>query len=242
MKGAEQMTRKLKALGLALVAVFAMSAFSAAAAQAEKGAVLTAEKYPAKFDGTQTTPVIMNRGGRQTTCAGATVTTEIKSPATTGSAAPVFENCHTTILGTKMPITVTMNGCELVLHATADFAGGAHKYTAIADLVCPEGKLMETHVYANSTKHLENVSICTYKTPPQSGFKGVEVTNKPAAEGTKDHIEVHINISGITTLRTSGSALTCGAEHDSNTSLTGSILVQGTTEAGEPNGLTVSTE
>jgi hypothetical protein len=236
------MIRQFKALGLALVAILAMSALGASTADAEKGAVLTAEKYPAKFDGTQTTAVIMNRAGRQTTCAGATVTTEITGPATTGSGIPVFENCHTIILGNKFPITVTMNGCELVLHATADFIGGVHTYTAIGDLVCPEGKQMETHVYSNATKHLENVSLCTYKTPPQSGLKGIDITNKAPAGGTKDHIEVHLNISGITTLRTGGSALTCGAEHDGNTTLMGSILVQGTTQIGEPNGLTVSTE
>jgi hypothetical protein len=236
------MSCNLKTFALALAAIFAMSALGTSAAQAEKGAVLTAESYPAKFDGTQTTAVVMNRAGRKTTCAGATVTTEITGAATTGSAIPVFENCHTIILGSKLPITVTMNGCELVLHATADFIEGAHTYTAIGDLVCPAGKQMETHVYQNSTKHLENISLCTYKTPPQSGLKGIDVTNKPAAKGTKDHIEVHINISGITTLRTGGSALTCGAEHDANTTLTGSILVQGTTPEGAPNGLTVSTE
>ncbi len=88
--------------------------------------------------------------------------------------------------------TVTMNGCDYVLHLGTT-AGEAGEYGVEADLVCPEGKKVEAHVYFDSA-HLMN--FCTYSFSAQTGKKGARLK---AIAGGK--LTLSGTITGITGLR-----------------------------------------
>jgi hypothetical protein len=246
MKGRHNMTRNLKACGLALVAILAFSGIIASAARAETPAWLTAESFPVHLDGEQLVANVFEREGRKVTCEVATLTGTIQSQidATTATLTPTYGNCHAIILGVKFPATVTMNGCKYVFHLTADFINNAHTFTALSDLECTSPNEVEVHIYENAAKHTAGTSMCTIKIPPQNGLKTIDLTNKSAGGTTpKDYIEAHINVAGITS-SVSPTNATCGLNaHNATGTLKGSGTLKGTTDpGGQPNGITVSTE
>jgi hypothetical protein len=243
------MTRNLKGLGFALVAVFALSGVVASMAAA-KDARFTAESYPATFDGAQLVANVLEREGRKLTCEVATLSGTITATsATTVTATPTYSNCHSIILGVKFPATVTMNGCDFLFHLTGELnAGGQETFTAISDLVCTTPNEVEVHIYENAAKHAAGTSMCTIKFPWQNSKTTIDLTNKAANPPTTPfhYVEAHINIAGITSSVTPTNA-TCGLNaHNATSTLKGSATIKGTTDPNDgsphvPQGLTVST-
>ena len=198
------MTRNIKAFGLMLVSVFAVSAIAASAASANP-ADFAASSYPAH--------VIANGVGKQSfvTSEGTSLTCEEVGgvPAVTGTAilneqgnsltveAPegkgteMFHNCHATI--PKIPITVHMNGCKftfnsgkLVSDESGTTASSGNTATGSVSIVGCESQ----------TKGItwtigENGKTCHIDIPEQNQVSGsVHYTTK--TEGGVEYVEVNV--------------------------------------------------
>ena len=184
------MIRGLKLFLPALIAVFIVNAAAASIAAAQSQGWLTADNYPARLTGTDT---INERSklkalGQEVLChghygAGKENETEEFEPGKfrhkevseklkTLTVEPTYTNCEGIIGATKAPATVTMNGCDYLLHLGLTVSAGVWAVTA--DLVCPAGKDIEIHAYT-STAH--SSSICTVTIKPQTGLEGGTAQN-----------------------------------------------------------------
>ncbi len=183
------MSRKLKALGLALVAMFAMSAVASSMASAEvtKPGLFTAKvgvNEVAKIDAEQVQapgkPLnTFTVNGLALTCGTVKLTgnpvntkaspeedvvkEKVKGPESTDvTLTPEFgpANCHVVIAGLTKTVTVTENGCAFVFDAKTTETKGVISNTALTTIECPSGKKIEVHVY--STAGTETTTTCTY--------------------------------------------------------------------------------
>jgi hypothetical protein len=171
------MTRNLKALGLALAAVFAMSAIAASAAQATP--TLTSETSPVTLTGT-------GGGlgsGEKLVAFKESVECEKSTYHTALTAASVPEitieaeygpECRT---GTGLRATVTMNGCTYLVY-DLKFNATGKDYDATVDIICPVGKVIEVHVYASKAAHEAKTSLCTWTIPAQQELEKATITTK----------------------------------------------------------------
>src|SRR6476659_6861388 len=131
------MTRKLKALGTAIVAVLAMGAiFASLASAAEQD--LTAEKYPATLtgnididEGAALPKLVTTTGSFECKVQNlhATLTSATVPSPTDITATPTFKEC--TCIG--VACTFDVNECVYTLTNTAPL-------TSKVDIVCPAGK------------------------------------------------------------------------------------------------------
>jgi hypothetical protein len=231
------MNRKIKALGLALIATFAMSAFASASAQAQ-----TPQLQAGAANWTLTGKQVEGGhsftlpSGRQLTCETATFhggpfANQAVSEATVF---PTYEQCHTKpVLGIKFPATVTMEGCDYLFN---DFAHNAvaGDYTANVDIICPPGKSIVVHLYkAGNTTHTEN--LCTIFVAPATNLAGNTVTN---VAGSPDDLLLHHEV----TVQTTGSGtFPCPGATPQNSVYRGTTTVSADDEAGNPTTLTAVT-
>jgi|SRR5215207_4083323 len=195
------MIRNLKALGLALVAVLAMSAFAASASQAKN---LTTEtgKYPATITAGQKTLHEFTVSGRVVTCATASFTGTLSAASKELTVAPTYTTCHTVVFGETWPVTVTTNGCHYLLTNTPE--NQIH-------LTCAAGQGIEIHIYTSHANHTAGTSVCTYKVDPQTISTGVSYENTATGSpGGKGAVDIKAAASPIVTTRTGGSELLCG--------------------------------
>jgi hypothetical protein len=217
------MIRNLKVLGLALVAVFAMSALAASAASAQgvQGEFTTSNGTAQTLIGTETGVAGSNAltsFGAKIECPGSTYTAHkfnvtphvaIPNKETTATITPHYKNC-VAFNPASHPITVTMNGCDYVLHIGVTTGGVAGTYGATVDIVCPPNKVIEVHVY-NNAAHTE--LLCTIKVKGQNGLAGAHVTNT-AGTGTFDLtgliLGIHLEREGLCLLDGKGSTTTAG--------------------------------
>jgi hypothetical protein len=181
------MIRKFKALGLALVAVFAMSAVVASAAQATAGTltaegktvIATAEQVgehefvltdhetePGKFANTKCKKAVF------------TGTAGVTDGATSVTAHPVYTEC--TAFG--QPATITTTGCDYVLKTGTPTAGGWHVTT---DVVCGAFSVIKIVT-----------GTCEVTVDSQTGLNTSEATNSGGG-GTAMDLLLHTNITGI---------------------------------------------
>ncbi len=229
------MTRNLKALGLTLVAVLALTAIAASAASAEppNDAKLTLDEYPATITGTQTEPEdneLVLPGNRSVRCEEIKYNgeyTEAEAEAGEATATPEYEGCTSTILGNVTPTTVTTNGCSLTLTFGTYIDETHSSATNTAHVTCPTGKEIEIHVWQTEAKHLNNETpICTYGVPAQT----VEETVNFTISGDMEHPHTFLTITGedlpIAVKRLSGTLTNCGAA-----SQTGEITAKAKVEA-----------
>jgi len=146
------MTRNLKALGLALVAVFAMSALVAGVASA---AEFHSEVETTTIKASQSNTHLFKTTAGEVTCLSATF--EGKQTTKTASSitvTPTYKECHINFFGSKVSATVNMNGCDYTLYAAGT-----------ADITCP-------------TKEAEVVAAgCTIKVAGQTGLSSVSYSN-----------------------------------------------------------------
>jgi len=184
------MTRNLKALGLALVAMFAMSAMAASAAQAQTQGEFTAAASPATLTG--------DGGGDKFTAAGTTVTCSdadfhsplTNVPTTTVTITPIYTGCT---VGT-LPATVTMNNCDYMFHAGNTAPGGNGTYGVTVDVDCPTSTTtieIDAWLSPHRKTTMPNNPDCivTVSEAGNQGLTGAHLTN--------DH--PHVNISGTVT-------------------------------------------
>lgn len=213
------MIRNLKALGLALVALLAMTAVSASTASADD---LTSEKTPVTLTGKQS-----GTGDVFTTTAGTVKCKEViytaasvVTPTTTVDVTPNYplttaggeQNCA----GFSLPAEITTSGCVYRLTIGAATTGGF-------DIVCPVGQEITATVKGGGT------TKCTIHIPPQNIAAGVTFSNTGA--GTTREVDIASNISGTLAYKhTAGTGLGACTSGSASGSYTGSAIV--TAESG----------
>jgi hypothetical protein len=218
------MTRKLKVLGTALIAAFAISAAFASMASADE---LTSEISPVTITGAGETGAGINKlsfpGVGTSECTSSTFTATTTTPTTSVTVFPSYSGC--TSLG--FPSTIHMNGCHYVLKIVAG-SGGTF---ANADIVCPAGK--EITITANPA----GTRKCVLHIPPQTNRSRIDITNV-GTETTRELV-FHLELGGLTISSTSGAALgpdglplgsglgACPAITSNAGALTGTVKVTG---------------
>ncbi len=209
------MSRNLKALGLSLIAVLALGAVVAGAAQAstlvESELASPATNINAKdVTGTEDGKLArlsIGGGVRYVECTESnqlTVTPFTKST-TTLVATPHYEKCFSNGLAT-VPATVTHNGCTLTLTATPP-SGGVTLGDVTID--CPAGKTIEVHVYESAAAHAANKSFCTYTIGPQT-LTGATIT--PTGVGAARDLDIDLSTLSAAKVTNDGTAglASCG--------------------------------
>ncbi len=206
--------------------------------------VFWAEKSPATIDGEQTNPFILKRSGRTIECEIATFTGTAESDVTTATLTPTYTSCVATVVGSEFPATIKMNGCNFLHHFKVEVVEEADAFGATTDLKCPAGKEVEVEAYSNHSNHTAGVVMCRYNLGESGnqGLSDIDLTNKAAGGGApKDWIEAHVDIEGLDSKRTAGTALLCGAETDTAGTLEGDGALEGTTEGEEANAIRANT-
>lgn len=178
------MIRNLKALGLALVAVLAMSAVVASAAQAAEFHSETSKTILAGHQVGVNEFIIRNAEGKQlakTTCTTATVSGTIEGlTAASARVHPIYgeekETCTVEPIGKATVHTV---GCDYILH-TATSAE-----MALVDITCETGKSITINAALG----------CTIHVPAQTSLNGVHYENENS--GAERSIVVKATVTKI---------------------------------------------
>jgi hypothetical protein len=200
------MSRKFKALALALFGVFALSAMAAMTASAAQEEVsLTPAEYPATITGTVhpiTGAEIKSSGGAEITCNNVTFDATIKEKGvgdTNVTVTPTYTECQ----ALEGIATVTMEGCDYVFHGgETDGAGGFKNGTV--DLVCPTGVTGPViHIYTSATSEAEELCALTvWNFTNKTGNTAVNVAGSP------NDVTMTTDVAGINVTRTGSVA--CG--------------------------------
>ncbi len=163
------MTLNLKALGLALFAVFAMSAVAASTASAQN-AKITTDGESVTLTGTETGEPLANSFtafGQTLRCPGSTFTghkfettphVPVPNNAENVTITPTYVNC---VDQNEKPLTVSMNGCDYEFRHATTKNPNENTYTVTVYIVCSAGQI-----------EIKG-GFCTVKVPAQgekSGF------------------------------------------------------------------------
>jgi len=141
--------------------------------------------------------------------------------------------CHTS---SGLPETVTMNGCDYRLHNLKKVASG--HYNATVDIVCPEGKVIELHVYATHTAHTEKKSLCTKTIPAQTNLEKLTITTKTTSGSNFGDLVIEGTIANVHAIQHRNSIL-CPAGTETNTA---EEVISGGTLTGGVNDIEISGE
>ncbi len=193
------MIRKFKALGLALVAVFAMSAVAASASQAAEFHSSADETF-LSGEQAETHEFTVGSGFGSITCENAS-----------------FTGTSTETVSTDITITPAYSGCVDILGRTVDVTvSGTYTFhsNGTVDL---SGSI--SLAITNGSKQVK----CTVTVGEQEGINGISYANSGA-----NNIEVVANSSNIKTT-TSGGLLNCGVGNGSHTggTYTGTVIEEG---------------
>lgn len=207
------MNRKAKVLGLALGAMFAMSAFVATGAQAEthEPLHLTPSEYPAIITGVEKTdgehpkhvfkPEIGSISCEEVRFGGTVADADSN---TTLTIHPIYGGCAQNAPGGTFPVTVFMTHCDYLF--TEGTEAETHKFTnGQVSLVCPNmGEAVHVKVYTSGT----HATIrCEYTVTPFVHKGNNTATN---VTGGTDDVVVTSKVEGIVIHRTVGSFFNCG--------------------------------
>lgn len=244
------MIRNLKALGLALVAVFAMSAIVASAASAQGLQGELTSDGPVTLVGTEIGAAgenALTAFGGKVEAVGSKLTGHkynvtphvfIPTPVTTVTLTPDYEQskCKHTLLGVARPCTITMNGCDYVLHIEKTTETPADTYGATIDIVCPVGQKIDLDIYPAGTlpaEHATKAQFCTVTVPAQTGLKGADVTTNTVS----DDFTVQGTIVNITLTKELAG---CGASETKEGKFDINMTVKGLNEVGGNTGVTIT--
>lgn len=201
------MIRNLKALGLAAMAVFAMSAVVAQAAQAE--ALFHSDSSSSFLEGSQVTTNEFSVTTGIVKCTTATFTGTVAAATTsTVRVHPTYTGCK--LAGQKAEVVTT--GCDYLFHAT-ETDGSAEAILATVDVVCEAGKEITV-----------SKEGCTVTVGSQS-LNGITINNtNPGATSEKD-VDVTANVTGITYVETGATCAGSGLHHTGT--YKGTVTVKG---------------
>jgi hypothetical protein len=231
------MSRKLKAIGLALLLTAAATTalvVANASAEEEEGApgTLTATEYPATLDGTEENAAGTNAFtlfGEKIVCNGSTFSGSIAKAATAITLTPTFTKCSMGAGGHM--VTITMNKCDFVIHIENTTTAVPDNYFNSLDIICEAGKQIEIHKYVNATDELGGVA-CLYTIGEQKGLLRGKVTNDTTNKDLlfeKTYKKIVANQSGA-----------CGMAQTMTGELDVSITLKGTNAKGGANKLEIT--
>jgi len=243
------MIRNLKALGLAMVAVFALSAVAASTASAQQGTITS--DGPFTLTGTETGVAGSNAltaFGLKVECPGSTYTghkynitphERIPSGATTFTLTPHYNDEPHGCLVTpgNFRLTVDKNGCDFVGHLGETTGGVAGTYGTTVDIVCPAGQEITLTLATNTTDLTNNKLMCIQHIPPQVGLTGPHLKQ---TEG--GHLGLVGTVTNIKMTETASAThpILCPKKETLTAEFHADITVKGDNAAGEPTALTLS--
>jgi hypothetical protein len=219
--------RNFKILGLALVAMLALSAVGPGAASADD---LTAEAYSTTLTGEKDPGAAVDQfltTAGTLTCDTPRYSATITGPTTTVTVTPNFTTpghvephlapCRTS----GLPTVIDMKGCTYQLNVGAGTTGDL-------DLVCPAG----VEVTVVVTPATSATARCTIHIKAQSDIEGT-VTYSNTGAGTTRDITVDANLKGIDYAHTAGSGLgACTTGSATNGTLTAKAVIRGEVHGG----------
>jgi len=159
------MLTRIKALGLAFVAVAAVSATMASAAAAGE---FTAENFTATVTGTALAKHQFKFSGGTISCTVASFDGKLAGPAENLTIAAEYGNCSTAGGGA---VTINMTGCDYAFHAGATLENSR-----------VEGSMEVQCVGGGEGIDVEMPGGCTAKILPQGGLANLVYTNHPEAK------------------------------------------------------------
>lgn len=221
---------------LTALAIAALAAPGAGAAELTAFNTTTGQHESGTFSGDQTTThlITAGEGVGSVTCAKA----HFAGSSTTGTeptpiVTPTYSDCHSVVLGTTYKLHITMNGCKYQFHITG---GSADKWTGTWDIVgCNAGQKIDFKL----TKSGSEETKCTTKYGEQTGLNNVTFENATTKSPT--HLIMKFQTSNITS-ETEGGLLGCGIAngvHEKVGTYTGSTTIKALNTAGTPIDLTV---
>jgi hypothetical protein len=220
--------RNLKALGLALTAVFALSAVAASAAQAT--GQVTADGYPAILTGIQveTNILTINGGVRNVSCSEASLEKEITGAVTdVEGIKAVYGGCTG---NGETTATVNMKSCTYTLAGKSiTEANKTGKGTAKVNC-STAGDGIEIDIYGKGVAHEVSKALCRFKIPAQALGGEYEWHNTNIGTSTED---ILLTLTGLTvpTVHTvfAVNKITCGTvtNETATAKYDGSITVTG---------------
>lgn len=170
------MIRNLKTLGLALVAMLAMSTVAASSASAIGKFTTTSGPYPKHLIGEDVGEAdVFKVGNNEISCHGESYTAQLTGPTSTVEVTPEYGNTCQTV-GSGWNITVTENGCTLHFEVIATIATDEDKVTP--SLKCPGPSVIEKHHYTNSA---HSTLACTNTVHPQMTESTITATSLTAS-------------------------------------------------------------
>lgn len=185
------MIRNFKALGLALVAVLALSTVGASGAQAQLRTTTTGPTW-LTFDsiGTHVTTF----GSVSVPCTSVAGHATVVNNQTEVTATNIsYSGCTSSLPGTVA--TVTMNGCDYKFHGgVTDPINSEHGIEGEMDLVCPGGGPV-IHIYASAAKHAAGETLCKLTIAPFTNKKEITYTNTAGTPNDFDLKMVSVPIS-----------------------------------------------
>jgi len=202
------MTRNLKALGLALAAVFAMTAVLAAGAQAQSHVTVGAS--PAWLTGEQHSGnhrFSVENNGPVLECSTAKFDATVFNGDTEVTVVPTYTGCSAAIGAEVFPVTVTINDCEYIFNDGAKVTSST--FTSNVDVECPDGGVIEVHIYKN-VAHTDE--LCTLTVAPQTNKAGSEFHNVAGVGSDPNDLTLTTNVTVTTTRHGS---LLCGKASNS---------------------------
>jgi hypothetical protein len=207
------MTRNLRPLGLAFLAILAISAAAAPVASAESFIFRSDAEEETTLGGEQegSEKKVLTTTAGTVKCEKVTYTgTQIGSEASSVELAPTYTGCT---LGTASA-EINANGCKYRFKTGTTESS---KFEGTVDIVCPEGKQIVT------TAKLAGTTKCTVDLPAQTGLKSITFTNV----GSEDtDVTADVNLSGVKYTQTAGTGLgACTGTTDENGSREGNDLI-----------------
>jgi hypothetical protein len=257
------MNRYIKALGLSLVAVFAMSAVGASGAQAQTPVFTACETEGEKCNpvaatldatseenedgvqkfsygtllGTVTLECSHFEGTASLPEDSSTVTTtEIKYSGTVEDTEA--DHCGSSSVLGNNTVDVSTNGCQYTFHVDETIEENVS--TGTVDVTCDKGKEIEITVTEEP-----GVSQCTIKVPGNNtdangynqGLEHVIYRNQTNPSTGKTDVTIEATVEDGITMTTEGGLFNCGKSngvHENAASYFGSVTVTATNDEGKP--------
>lgn len=218
------MNSKIKALGLALIAVFAMSAMSASAAQAELDADFAATSYNAHITANAESNQTFQTESGLLTCEEVTGTAVLEKESANLSAEDItYSACFATAL--KFPVEVDENGCEFNFTAGTTTAANENTSDGSVHIEGCEGGDLTITIF-----NFSKTSVgCTIHVPEQEVDN---ITYHNIETGNGEHaVTIEAEDSPVTSELTEGEPKLCTTHHE-DAIYNGTIIAEATNGAG----------
>jgi hypothetical protein len=247
------MTRNLKALGLALVAAFVMSAVASSVASAQQGTWTSDGPVTLTVSETGVNTNYLEAFGLKVRCPGSTmtghtveVTPHVPIPPTGEkevTLSPKFINCI--VDGLNWPATVTMNGCDFDLKVGETTpAGAANTYGVSASLTCPVGQEVTLEIWTPGKHNAVNPPMCTihFGTAGNQNKTGPVHLTDTTQGGTANDVDIDGKFTEITATKTKSAEdpILCPHAHTTTAILAIDATIKGDTAGGAPTGIGLS--